>query len=111
MHHAAEHGLGFRELGPPGIATRNTRECLLVQIDALEAQGITCPHARDLVADHLDDLGTRKEVEYAFRIMDEGSSADRQIKVFEQTGDLKAVVDHLILESAEGVTIPQSAVA
>jgi RNA polymerase sigma-54 factor len=49
----------LRELGPAGIATRNTRECLLVQIDVLEAQGITCPHARELVADHLDDLGTR----------------------------------------------------
>jgi RNA polymerase sigma-54 factor len=49
----------LRELGPPGIATRDTRECLLVQIDTLESQGITCPHARELVADHLDDLGTR----------------------------------------------------
>jgi carboxylate-amine ligase len=69
-----------------------------------------CP-ARDLIREMLewfiddvvDDLGTRKEVEYAFRIMDEGSSADRQIKVFQETGDLKAVVDHLIAESAEGV--------
>jgi RNA polymerase sigma-54 factor len=49
----------LRELGPPGIASRDTRECLLVQIDALAAQGITCPHARELVADHLADLGTR----------------------------------------------------
>ena len=49
----------LRELGPPGIATRDTRECLLVQIDALAEKGITCPHARELVADHLDALGTR----------------------------------------------------
>jgi glutamate---cysteine ligase / carboxylate-amine ligase len=67
--------------------------------------------ARDLVrellewfvGDVVDELGTRKEVEYAYKILDEGSSADRQLKVFEETGDLKAVVDHLIKETAEGV--------
>ena len=67
--------------------------------------------ARDLIRemiewfldDVIDELGTRKEVEYAFRILDEGTSADRQIATFEQTGDLKAVVDHLVRETAEGV--------
>lgn len=47
----------LRDLGPPGIATRDTQECLLVQIDMLEAQGVTCPHARAIVKDHFDDLG------------------------------------------------------
>lgn len=56
------------------------------------------------LGDVLDELGTRKEVEYAFRILDEGSSADRQLKVFDQSGgDMKAVVDHLIRETEEGV--------
>ena len=84
--------------------------------------------ARDLIRemmewfvdDVVDDLGSRKEVEDAFRIMDEGSSADRQIAVYERTGDFKAVVDHLIAETEEGVIpakaakkkgSPQSAVA
>ena len=53
--------------------------------------------------DVLDELGSRKEVEYAFRIMDEGTSADRQLATFERTGDLKAVVDQLILETEAGV--------
>ena len=53
--------------------------------------------------DVLDELGTRKEVEYAFRILREGTSADRQLAVFKQTGDLKAVVDQLARETAEGV--------
>jgi len=53
--------------------------------------------------DVLDELGSRKEVEYAFRILDEGTSADRQLAVFERTGDLKAVVDQLIRETEEGV--------
>jgi len=53
--------------------------------------------------DVLDELGSRKEVEYAFRILEEGSSADRQIATYERTGDLKAVVDQLIQETAEDV--------
>jgi carboxylate-amine ligase len=53
--------------------------------------------------DVLDELGSRQEVEYAFHILDEGSSADRQLKTFEQTGDLKAVVDQIVAETMEGV--------
>jgi carboxylate-amine ligase len=67
--------------------------------------------ARELIAefiewflgDVMDELGTRRDIEYAFKILEEGSSADRQIKVFEETGDLKAVVDHVIRETEEGV--------
>ena len=67
--------------------------------------------ARDLVReliewfvdDVLDELGSRKQVEYAFRILEEGTSADRQLARFRQTGDLNAVVDALIMETAEGV--------
>jgi carboxylate-amine ligase len=57
------------------------------------------------VDDVVDDLGSRAEVMYALRIMEEGSSADRQLAVYERTGDLKDVVDHLIAETEEGVTI------
>jgi len=55
------------------------------------------------VDDVLDELGSRKEVEYAFTILDQGTSADRQIARFRETGDLKAVVDSLIVETADGV--------
>lgn len=55
------------------------------------------------VSDVVDELGSRAEVEYAFRILREGSSADRQLAVYERTGDFKAVVDHLIAETEEGV--------
>ena len=52
----------------------------------------------------MDELGSRKDVEYAYKILEEGSSADRQIAVYEKTGgDIKAVVDHLIAETREGV--------
>ena len=56
------------------------------------------------IGDVVDELGSRAEVEYAFKIMREGSSADRQLKVFAATGgDLQAVVDHLISETYEGI--------
>jgi len=47
----------LRELGPPGIATRDTQECLLVQLDLLESQGVSCPYARAIICDHYEDLG------------------------------------------------------
>ena len=56
--------------------------------------------------DVLDELGTRKEVEYAFTILEGGSSAQRQLATYARTGDLRAVVDQLIRETAEGVTEP-----
>ena len=55
------------------------------------------------IDDVLDELGSRKEVEYAFEIMRHGSSADRQLAVYERTGDLRAVVEHVVAETAEGV--------
>jgi carboxylate-amine ligase len=55
------------------------------------------------IDDVVDELGSRREVEYAFKIMREGTSADRQLATYDQTGDLKAVVDRLIAETAEGV--------
>jgi carboxylate-amine ligase len=56
------------------------------------------------VDDVVDELGSRREVEYAFQIMRDGTSADRQLATYERTGDLKAVVDQLIAETAEGTT-------
>jgi glutamate---cysteine ligase / carboxylate-amine ligase len=55
------------------------------------------------IDDVLDELGSRKDVEYAFRILDQGTSADRQLARFRESGDLKAVVDMLIAETKEGV--------
>jgi glutamate---cysteine ligase / carboxylate-amine ligase len=55
------------------------------------------------VDDVVDELGSRREVEYAFYILKNGTSADRQLAVFDRTNDLKAVVDRVIAETAEGV--------
>jgi carboxylate-amine ligase len=55
------------------------------------------------LGDVLDELGTRKEVEYAFKILEHGSSADRQLAAYERTGSLVHVVDQLIAETEEEV--------
>ena len=55
------------------------------------------------IGDVMDELGSRKEIEYAYRILEEGSSADRQLATYRQTGSLQAVVDRLIVETEEGV--------
>jgi carboxylate-amine ligase len=56
----------------------------------------------DFIDDVVDDLGSRKEIEYVHTILENGTSADRQLKTFAETGDLKAVVDRVIAETMEG---------
>jgi glutamate---cysteine ligase / carboxylate-amine ligase len=55
------------------------------------------------VDDVLDEVGIREEVSYIHNILTGGNSADRQLRCFEQTGDVKSVVDLLIKETIEGV--------
>lgn len=57
----------------------------------------------ELVDDVLDPLGIRKEVEYVHTILANGSSADRQLRVYHETHSLQAVVDHLIAETKQGI--------
>lgn len=57
----------------------------------------------DFLGDTIDEMGIRGEVELAFKILDEGTSADRQLAVFAGTGDLSKVVDHLAEETLSGV--------
>ncbi|MEE2829366.1 MAG: carboxylate-amine ligase, partial [Myxococcota bacterium] len=58
----------------------------------------------DFVDPVVDELGSRKEVEYAMTIFEQGTSADRQLARYEESGgDFKVVVDGLIEETREGV--------
>jgi len=65
---------------------------------------------RDLVRELLhfvdkvvDDLGSRKEIEHIHTILERGTSADQQLRVWRETGDVKSVVDHLIEMTMENV--------
>jgi carboxylate-amine ligase len=55
------------------------------------------------IGDVVDELGSRTEVEHAYRILDEGSSADRQIKAWQAAESFRDVVDHLVAETREDV--------
>jgi glutamate---cysteine ligase / carboxylate-amine ligase len=57
----------------------------------------------EFVDDVLDELGSREEVEYVREIVKMGTGADRQLRVFRETGDMKAVVDYIIEETEVGV--------
>src|SRR5215470_14744019 len=57
----------------------------------------------DLLDDVVDDLGSRSAVEYIHTILNEGTSAERQLRVYQQTGDLKEVVKHLVMETRASV--------
>ncbi len=55
------------------------------------------------VDDVVNELDSREEVEYIREIMKMGSGADRQLQVFHETGDLKAVVNYIIEETKVNV--------
>jgi carboxylate-amine ligase len=57
----------------------------------------------EFVDDVLDELDCREEVQYIHKILESGTGADRQLKVFRETGDLKKVVDYMVQETEEGL--------
>jgi carboxylate-amine ligase len=65
----------------------------------------------EFVDDVVDDLGSRSAVEYVHTILNEGTSAERQLRVYEQTNDLREVVRHLVEETRGGVVLSKSSSA
>ena len=57
----------------------------------------------EFVDDVVNDLGSRKEIEHIYTILERGTSADEQLRVWRQTSDIKAVVAHLIEKTMEHV--------
>jgi len=75
--------------------------------------------ARDLILEYLefvddvvDELDSREELNYIHEILEMGTGADRQLRVYERTRDFKQVVDYIIEETEVGVTdVPVTASA
>jgi len=61
----------------------------------------------DFVEDVVDDLGSRHEMNYlrALMVSPNGTGADRQAAVYEQTGDLQKVVELLMEQTMQGITL------
>jgi RNA polymerase sigma-54 factor len=50
----------LQELGPAGVGARNVQECLLIQLDRLERNGLSNPHLRAIVGSYWLDLGEHR---------------------------------------------------
>jgi carboxylate-amine ligase len=57
----------------------------------------------DFVEDVVDGLNSREEIDYIRKIVEMGTGADRQIRVYEQTRDLTKVVDYMAEETRVGL--------
>ncbi len=57
----------------------------------------------EFVDDVVDELGSRREIESVRRILTGGTGADRQLQVWRETGDLKAVMDMVVSETERGL--------
>jgi carboxylate-amine ligase len=57
----------------------------------------------DFVDDVVDELDSREELNYIRTMLETGSGADRQLAVYQETGDLKKVVDYIIEETEAGL--------
>jgi glutamate---cysteine ligase / carboxylate-amine ligase len=63
------------------------------------------PELLAFIDDVLDDLGSRNEVNYVYEIVRRRTGADRQLKVYEETKSLPAVVDYIVSETEHGLTL------
>jgi carboxylate-amine ligase len=69
-----------------------------------------CQNLLEFIDDVVDELGSRKEIDYIHQIMEMGTGADRQLAVFEQTGSMNAVVDYIVAETKVGLNLKFSKV-
>jgi carboxylate-amine ligase len=51
----------------------------------------------------VDELDSREEIEYIHTMLEQGTGADRQLRVYNESGDLKKVVDYIIEETEVGL--------
>jgi len=60
----------------------------------------------EFVSDVTGELDSKEEIAYITRILEEGNGADRQLRVFGETGDLNRVVDYVIEQTEQGLFEP-----
>src|ERR1044072_923043 len=65
----------------------------------------------DFVSTEVEKLGNQREIAHIERIIHQGTGADRQLLVWEQTHDIKAVVDHIVAETYQGLEPARTKIA
>lgn len=97
-------------LDPPGIAARDTRECLLLQIDAREDQALAEEAAewelvRKLVEDHLDDLAQNRLPRV---VQKTGATMEQIKKAVERLRTLSLAPGRLLVQTTEPGIVPDA---
>ena len=59
----------------------------------------------EFVDSEVDELGSRREIEHVERIMREGTGSDRQLETWARTRDMREVVDQIVRETYDGLTV------
>ncbi len=60
----------------------------------------------EFVEKEVEEFGSQAEMKHIERILNEGTGADRQLETWGRTHDLRAVMDRIVEETYEGVTLP-----
>jgi carboxylate-amine ligase len=61
----------------------------------------------DIIDDVVDELGSREEINYIREILKNGTGADRQLRVWNESHDMNKVVDYIIEETEAGIYQPE----
>jgi len=59
----------------------------------------------EFVASEVNEFGTQREMAHIERILREGTGADRQLAAWQKTQDMTAVVDQIVAETYEGLSV------
>src|SRR3954463_1969565 len=111
LHTLIDKNLGFR-IYPRRLILENKWRAIRYGLDGklLDLGKQKEVPARDLIRELLDfvdevvdPLGSRAEIEHIYTILDRGTSADEQLRVYHETGDFNSVVDMLITNTMENV--------
>ena len=65
----------------------------------------------EFIAPEVDELGTTEEIAHIEKIMRDGTGADRQLAVWDRTQKVNAVVDHIVAETYDGLSVPYRPIA
>ena len=57
----------------------------------------------EFVDDVVDELGSRHEINYIYKMLETGTGADRQLAVYNETKSLQSVVDYIVHETYMGI--------
>lgn len=57
----------------------------------------------EFVDDVVDELGSRNELKYIYKILEHGTGADRQLEVYNRTHDIKKVAEYIVEQTNKGI--------